>query len=126
MVSIPYSFREVIFSKDSTIEFFMAPLPPPSSPHLKATVLEEMPPFPHRESSLLSKLYQTAPWTAKLHTSTGGEGGEGGAAAGLTLPTVSNGPVVAMTTSPPETTLITTAPVTGKTFKEILRTGKIL
>lgn len=78
-----------------------------------ATVLEEMPPFPHRESSLLSKLYQTAPWTAKLHTSTGGEGGEGGAAAGLTLPTVSNGPVVAMTTSPPETTLITTAPVTA-------------
>ena len=26
-----------------------------------------MPPFPERESSLLSKLYQTAPWTAKLH-----------------------------------------------------------
>ena len=35
--------------------------------HTQATVLEEMPPFPERESSLLSKLYQTAPWTAKLH-----------------------------------------------------------
>ena len=26
-----------------------------------------MPAFPERESSLLSKLHQTAPWTAKLH-----------------------------------------------------------
>lgn len=33
----------------------------------QATVLEEMPAFPDRESSLLNKLYETAPWTAKLH-----------------------------------------------------------
>ncbi len=26
-----------------------------------------MPAFPDRESSLLNKLYETAPWTAKLH-----------------------------------------------------------
>ena len=48
---------------------------------LQATVLEEMPPFPDRESSLLAKLYQTAPWTAKLHQEAregGGEGGGGG------------------------------------------------
>ena len=48
---------------------------------LQATVLEEMPPFPDRESSLLAKLYQTAPWTAKLHQDAregGGEGGGGG------------------------------------------------
>ena len=30
-------------------------------------MLEEMPAFPDRESSLLNKLYETAPWTAKLH-----------------------------------------------------------
>ncbi|XP_064399538.1 AP-2 complex subunit alpha-2-like [Halichondria panicea] len=34
---------------------------------LLATVLEEMPAFPERESSLLSKLHESAPWTAKLH-----------------------------------------------------------
>ena len=28
--------------------------------------------FPDRESTLLSKLYQSAPWTAKLHKTTGG------------------------------------------------------
>lgn len=33
----------------------------------QATVLEEMPAFPDKESSLLNKLYETAPWTAKLH-----------------------------------------------------------
>ena len=39
-----------------------------SSVLLQATVLEEMPPFPlDKESSLLNKLYETAPWTAKLH-----------------------------------------------------------
>ena len=26
-----------------------------------------MPAFPDRENSLLNKLYETAPWTAKLH-----------------------------------------------------------
>ena len=45
---------------------------------MQATVLEEMPPFPDRESSLLAKLYQTAPWTAKLHTEAREGGGEGG------------------------------------------------
>ena len=34
---------------------------------LQATVLEEMPAFPEKKSSLLNKLYETAPWTAKLH-----------------------------------------------------------
>ena len=29
-------------------------------------MLEEMPAFPERESSLLSKLHETAPWTVKL------------------------------------------------------------
>ena len=40
-------------------------------------MLEEMPPFPDRESSLLSKLYQTAPWTSKLHKVRKGGGREG-------------------------------------------------
>ena len=47
-------------------------------PLSQATVLEEMPTFPDRESSLLSKLYQSAPWTAKLHK-TSGEESVGGA-----------------------------------------------
>lgn len=34
---------------------------------VQATVLEEMPAFADKESSLLNKLYETAPWTAKLH-----------------------------------------------------------
>ena len=33
----------------------------------QATVLQEMPPFPEKDSLLLSKLYKTAPWMAKLH-----------------------------------------------------------
>ena len=37
-----------------------------------------MPAFPERESTLLSKLYQSAPWTAKLHK-TSGEESVGGA-----------------------------------------------
>ena len=37
-----------------------------------------MPTFPDRESTLLSKLYQSAPWTAKLHK-TSGEESVGGA-----------------------------------------------
>lgn len=41
-------------------------------------MLEEMPVFPERESTLLSKLYQSAPWTAKLHK-TAGEESVGGA-----------------------------------------------
>ena len=32
-----------------------------------------MPAFPERESTLLSKLYQSAPWTAKLHKTLGEE-----------------------------------------------------
>jgi hypothetical protein len=37
-------------------------------------VLEEMPAFPAEcESTLLSKLYQSAPWTAKLHKTAGEE-----------------------------------------------------
>ena len=32
-----------------------------------------MPAFPERESTLLSKLYQSAPWTAKLHKTSGEE-----------------------------------------------------
>ena len=36
-------------------------------------MLEEMPAFPDRESSLLNKLYETAPWTAKLHQESGSE-----------------------------------------------------
>jgi hypothetical protein len=47
-------------------------------PSPQATVLEEMPAFPERESTLLSKLYQSAPWTAKLHK-TAGEESVGGA-----------------------------------------------
>lgn len=39
--------------------------------------MEEMPAFPDRESTLLSKLYQSAPWTAKLHKTTGEESGDG-------------------------------------------------
>ena len=34
-------------------------------------MLEEMPAFPDKESSLLNKLYETAPWTAKVHHETG-------------------------------------------------------
>ena len=34
---------------------------------IQATVLEEMPPFPERESSLLAKLRKTAPKAAKIH-----------------------------------------------------------
>ena len=30
-------------------------------------MLQEMPPFPEKDSLLLSKLYKTAPWMAKLH-----------------------------------------------------------
>jgi hypothetical protein len=37
-----------------------------------------MPAFPERESTLLSRLYQSAPWTAKLHK-TAGEESVGGA-----------------------------------------------
>ena len=36
-----------------------------------------MPAFPDRESTLLSKLYQSAPWTAKLHKTSGEESGGG-------------------------------------------------
>lgn len=36
-----------------------------------------MPAFPDRESSLLNKLYETAPWTAKLHKQDDESGGEG-------------------------------------------------
>ena len=32
-----------------------------------------MPAFPEHESTLLSKLYQSAPWTAKLHKTSGEE-----------------------------------------------------
>ena len=53
----------------------------------QATVLEEMPVFPDRESSLLSKLYQSAPWTAKLHK-TSGEESVGGATQDEVTPTV--------------------------------------
>ena len=38
-------------------------------------MLEEMPAFPDRESTLLSKLYLSAPWTAKLHKTSGEESG---------------------------------------------------
>ena len=47
-----------------------------------------MPPFPDRESSLLAKLYQTAPWTTKLHQEEGervGRGGRGGGEGGGTI-----------------------------------------
>jgi hypothetical protein len=50
----------------------------PTPPCPQATVLEEMPAFPERESTVLSKLYQSAPWTAKLHK-TAGEESVGGA-----------------------------------------------
>ena len=36
-------------------------------------MLEEMPQFPERDSLLLSKLYKTAPWIAKLHESSSAE-----------------------------------------------------
>ena len=35
----------------------------------QATILEEMPQFPEKDSLLLSKLYKSAPWMAKLHES---------------------------------------------------------
>lgn len=38
-----------------------------TSSEVLATVLEEMPPFPERESSLLAKLRKTAPKAAKIH-----------------------------------------------------------
>ncbi len=37
-----------------------------------------MPAFPDRESSLLNKLYETAPWTAKLHQTDDAENGTSG------------------------------------------------
>ena len=44
-----------------------------------------MPAFPDRESSLLNKLYETAPWTAKLHQQDqGDQGGQGGSELGVT------------------------------------------
>jgi len=91
-----------------------------------------MPPFPDRESSLLAKLYQTAPWTTKLHQEEGervgrggrgggGEGGGGGAVGGGTtetqqlpgadLPLV-NGPLLGIQNPPaPSQPLITTGTV---------------
>lgn len=70
-----------------------------ASTDVLATVLEEMPPFPERESSLLSKLYQTAPWTAKLHHDEGEEGAPkppAGGMAPIQAPEapVANGPLV--------------------------------
>ncbi|KAL5503628.1 hypothetical protein EMCRGX_G010605 [Ephydatia muelleri] len=43
-----------------------------ASTDVLALVLEEMPPFAEKESSLLSKLHKSAPWTAKLHNVSSG------------------------------------------------------
>ena len=71
----------------------------------QATVLEEMPVFPDRESSLLSKLYLSAPWTAKLHKTTGEES-VGGATQDEVVPTV---PVNDIGQSVVETPVVTSA-----------------
>ena len=71
--------------------------------------MEEMPAFPDRESSLLNKLYETAPWTAKLHQQ------DQGTEPGVTTESVESPPppVVNGTTEPvliglPVDTLIST------------------
>ena len=65
------------------------------TPLPQATVLEEMPPFPERESSLLAKLYHTAPWTAKLHQGEGSpEKKEETTATSENAPPVANGPLL--------------------------------
>lgn len=55
-------------------------------------MLEEMPAFPDRKSSLLNKLYETAPWTAKLHHQEQGAGS--GEAAGESMESMEPSPVV--------------------------------
>lgn len=55
-------------------------------------MLEEMPAFPDRKSSLLNKLYETAPWTAKLHQQEQGAGS--GEAAGESMESMEPSPVV--------------------------------
>ena len=64
-----------------------------------------MPAFPDRESSLLNKLYETAPWTAKLHQQDQEAGSEGVETSqpvvnGVTEPTLNIGlPVDTVVTS---------------------------
>ena len=41
--------------------------------HRPRVALEKMPTFSEHESTLLSKFYQSAPWTAKLHKISGEE-----------------------------------------------------
>ena len=76
--------------------------------HTQATVLEEMPPFPERESSLLSKLYQTAPWTAKLHQNESTES----TTATVTVPTQDEPQVGSLLNGPVTTQIAESAPVT--------------
>ncbi|CAI8017166.1 AP-2 complex subunit alpha-2 [Geodia barretti] len=77
-----------------------------------ATVLEEMPPFPEKESSLLSKLYQTAPWTAKLHLDKAAAPAKPVelTVSGTVTPSVANGPSPQKPQTTPTTSLIDTTP----------------
>jgi AP-2 complex subunit alpha len=78
-----------------------------------ATVLEEMPPFPEKESSLLSKLYQTAPWTAKLHHLDKGPATAKPVELTVSVTTtssVANGPSPQKPQTTPTTSLIDTTP----------------
>ena len=67
-----------------------------------------MPPFPERESSLLSKLYQTAPWTAKLHQNESTES----TTSTVTVPTQDEPQVGSLLNGPVTTQIAESAPVT--------------
>ena len=66
-------------------------------------VLEEMSAFPERESTLLSKLYQSAPWTAKLHKTLGEE-----SVGGATRKEEPSAPVINDISQPVGDTLVST------------------
>ena len=71
-----------------------------------------MPQFPEKDSLLLSKLYKTAPWMAKLHDSSSNADS---AATELKPPIVATTTVVTTTTTGPASTgPATTGPATGE------------
>ena len=76
-----------------------------------------MPQFPEKDSLLLSKLYKTAPWMARLHDSSSNADS---AAAESKPPVVATTTVVTTTTTAP-TTAPTTGPATGDLLSGIVR-----
>ena len=80
--------------------------------HTQALVLEEMPPFAEKESSLLSKLHKSAPWTAKLHN-TGSAGAPASSSAQAPAPATQSQPTLVQTTPPAPVVQVTCVWVCG-------------